>query len=397
MTGLSHCVVCDASYVRPVWSVERAPLYPFRPVERIGSDFGFGKLAIVECDRCGHLYNAAFDAGGADDLYASFVLTNQPVSPSMLKAVEMVAEIILRHAKPRPSVLEIGGGGGALSLQLASHAREVHLVEPSRAVTPARFADTGVTLHNTMFPAATLGRQTFDVVACRQVIEHVPEPALFLAALRNQLSEDGLVYLELPSAEYIRQHRSIVDFHYPHVHYYRRCEMTALLLRAGFAVVDVIDIKNGHDMAFLLAASSPSDAASMPRPPGDGLSDALMDGYRRGARRLADMAAPVALYGANAYSQALLGLYPDVTIFGGIFDDTPSYAAKSAYGPHTDLPIELPTAEKLRRYTAILITAYLHDQPIAEKIRAMGFSGPIHTVRSNPAIKPSTIVSSLFQ
>ena len=397
MTGLSHCVLCGAASSRPVWTVDKAPLYPFRPAERVGSDFGFGKLAIVECDRCGHLYNAAFDAGGADDLYSSFVLTNQPVSPSMLKAVETVAETILRHAKPRPSVLEIGGGGGALSLQLARDASEVHLVEPSRAVTPDRFAGTGVTLHNTMFPAASLGRRKFDIVACRQVIEHVPEPAPFLAALRAQLSDDGLAYLELPSAEYIRQHRSIVDFHYPHVHYYRRSEMTALLLRAGFTVLEIIDIKDGHDMAFLLGASTPSDGASLPLSPDDGLSDALMTDRRRGAERLAGMAAPIALYGANAYSQALLGLYPDVRIFGGIFDDTPSYATKSAYGPHIDLAIEQPSAEKLRRYAAILVTAYLHDRPIAEKIRTMGYSGPIYTVRANSAIEQPAMVSSLFQ
>ena len=84
-------------------------------------------------------------------------------------------------------------------------------------------------------------------------------------------------------------------------------------------------------------------------------------------------------------------------IFGGIFDDTPSYAARIAYGPRIDLPIEQPNAEKLPRCAAILITAYLHDQPIAAKIRAMGFSGPIHTVRSDHAINPSTIVASLFQ
>jgi hypothetical protein len=173
--------------------------------------------------------------------------------------------------------------------------------------------------------------------------------------------------------------------------------MNVLLLRAGFAILDVIDIKDGHDVAFLLAASSPSNTAAMPRPPGDALSDTLMDGYRRGAQRLAEMAAPVALYGANAYSQALLGLYPDVPIFGGIFDDTPSYAAQSAYGPRTDLLIAQPKAQELHRYAAIVITAYLHDQPIAEKIRAMGFAGPIHTVRSNHAINQPALASSLFQ
>lgn len=390
MTGLAHCVVCGAVEARPVWSVDNAPLYPFRPADKANSRFGFGKLAIVACAQCGHLYNSAFDTGGADELYSSFVLTNEPVSPSMLRAVESVAETILRRASARPSVLEVGGGGGALSLALAPHAREVHLVEPSRAVTAERFAGTHVQFHNGMFPAASLGARTFDVIACRQVIEHVPDPAPFLTALRARMKDDGLAYLELPSAEYVVERPSIVDLHYPHVHYYRRGEMTALLQRAGFAVRDVIDVKDGHDVAFLLGAASRSTASPVLTIPEDGLSAALALAHRRGEQRLAAMAGAIALYGANAYSQALLGLYPDVASFAGMFDDTPSYAGKSAYGAHIDLPVERPSPKRLKDFAAVLITAYLHDRPIAEKVRAMGFAGPILTVRADaPAGIPS--------
>jgi len=390
MTGLAHCVVCEAAEARPVWSVDGAPLYPFRPADKTKSRFGFGRLAIVACIRCGHLYNAAFDTGGADELYSSFVLTNEPVSPSMLRAVESVAETILRHAPARPSVLEVGGGGGALSLALAPHAREVHLVEPSRAVTAERFAGTQVQFHNSMFPAASIGERKFDVIACRQVIEHVPDPAPFLAALRARMNDSGLAYLELPSAEYVVERPSIVDFHYPHVHYYRRSEMTSLLQRAGFVIHDILDVKDGHDVAFVLGAATAEASPAVPTMPHDGLDNSLAAAYRRGQQRLAAMPGPVALYGANAYSQALLGLYPDVTIFGGMFDDTPSYAGKNAYGARIDLPVERPSPERLKDFAAVLITAYLHDRPIAEKVRATGFAGPILTVRADaPAGIPS--------
>ncbi|MES1148005.1 MAG: class I SAM-dependent methyltransferase [Bradyrhizobium guangdongense] len=384
MTGLAHCVVCGAVEARPVWSVDNAPLYPFRPADKAKSRFGFGKLAIVACAQCGHLYNSAFDTGGADELYSSFVLTNEPVSPSMLRAVESVAETILRHASARPSVLEVGGGGGALSLTLAPHAREVHLVEPSRAVTAERFAGTQVQFHNGMFPAAALGERKFDVIACRQVIEHVPDPAPFLTALRARMKDDGLAYLELPSAEYVVDRPSIVDLHYPHVHYYRRSEMTALLQCAGFVVRDIIDVKDGHDVAFLLGAAPRNTASPALTMREDGLSAALASAHSRGGKRLAAMAGAIALYGANAYSQALLGLYPDVTSLAGMFDDTPSYAGKSAYGAHIDLPVERPSPERLKDFAAVLITAYLHDRPIADKVRAMGFAGPILTVRADP-------------
>src|SRR5262249_5615621 len=100
----AYCVVCGAQGARPVWSVDRAPIHPWRPAQ--GDRFAgrFGTLSIVECDGCGHLYNAAFDPMRVHDLYAAFVLTNEPVSPGMIEAVAGVAEIILRHAKPHPTV-----------------------------------------------------------------------------------------------------------------------------------------------------------------------------------------------------------------------------------------------------------------------------------------------------
>ncbi len=117
----------------------------------------FCRLEIVQCGGCGHIYNAGFDLDGADDLYGAFVLTNTPVSKSMVASVKDTADISLRQAMENPVVLEIGGGAGALSLALSERAQEVHLVEPSKALSADRFACTRVTYHRSRYPNAALG------------------------------------------------------------------------------------------------------------------------------------------------------------------------------------------------------------------------------------------------
>jgi 2-polyprenyl-3-methyl-5-hydroxy-6-metoxy-1,4-benzoquinol methylase len=360
-----------------------------------GRDTGFGPLHIVSCEACGHLYNAAFDPRAVEDLYRAFVLTNVPVGGSMAEAIESTAEFILARARPNPAVLEIGGGGGALALRLSSQAHEMHLVEPSRALTADRFTGTNVTFHQAMFPLRALESRVFDVIVCRQVLEHVPEPEPFLRALRSQLNDEGFAYIEMPSAEYICDNASVVDFHYPHVHYYRRPHLETLFARAKFDVVDVVAIKNGHDVGFVLAPTRAKPIAPAPRAGGAQLSARLAERRHAGRKRLKAMNGTVALYGANAYSQALLGLYPDLPV-AAMFDDTPTYEGQFAYGPQTDIRISVPSADALRSVDTVVITAYLHDQAISQKLRAQGYAGPIFTVRSEPELGAAEINAGLF-
>jgi 2-polyprenyl-3-methyl-5-hydroxy-6-metoxy-1,4-benzoquinol methylase len=393
---LTRCVICGGSGSTPIWTVEKTPIHPFRPPAAAGTSAGFGRLDIVQCDRCGHLYNAAFDPSGANDLYGAFVLTNVPVSQSMVKAVEGTAETILRHAKSKPSVLEVGGGGGGLSVLLAQQGCSVDLVEPSKALSPDRFAGTGVTFHQSMFPTPSLAGRMFDVAICRQVLEHIPDPEPFLRALRAQVQADGIAYIELPSAEYIYSTRSIVDFHYPHVHFYTRPHLEALFTRSGFESVDVIDVKDGHDVAFLLRPVKPGNGAIPRKTDGASFARELSERRAHGGERIAEIKGSIALYGANAYSQALLGVYPTFTNFTAMFDDTPMYNGQKAYGPSHDITITPPSADLIRKVDAVIVTAYLHDLVISRKVRQLGFNGPIYTVRSDKQAGQGEVPPSLF-
>jgi SAM-dependent methyltransferase len=396
-TARYSCIICGSVDAVTVLSVTRSPMHAVRSAGLAGSEDGFGRLDIVACSRCGHLSNRAFDTDAADELYGALVLTNEPVSPGMIAAVDETAALIMRRLKQSPAVLEVGGGGGALSLALARRSACVELVEPSRALSAEHFDGTNVTLHRAMFPAPAIAGRRFDAVVCRQVIEHVPEPGPFLSALRASLTDEGTAYLELPSADDILRRDSIVDFHYPHVHYYRRAEMELLLRRAGFIVEDAFDIKKGHDVGFLLRATGVREVGTClsPEISPDRLSARFAAHRAQGAQRLAAITGPIALYGANAYAQALLGLYQESTPFAAMLDDTTSYAGRCIYGPAGEIKIEPPRSERLAGIAAVVIAAYLHDAEIERKVSGMDFRGPVYTLRA-PGPEGPGALTSLF-
>ena len=244
----------------------------------------------------------------------AFVLTNTPVSEDMLDNVRNTATNILAFAVSNPVIIEVGGGAGELSMALAEYAQEVHCVEPSRALSADHFHGTRVIYHRGMYPNDTLAGRKFDVVVYRQVTEHVPLSTSFLLALRNAVKETGSSYIEFPQLEYIQGNCSIVDFHYPHVHYYCKLHIEFLFKKAGFEVVNAVSLKGGHDVGYILRSvpTSLADTIDINFEQNTMVRFAAELQVRR-ARRSVKMHAlrgRTALYGVNAYSYALVGLIP---------------------------------------------------------------------------------------
>ncbi|HSQ58675.1 MAG TPA: class I SAM-dependent methyltransferase, partial [Gemmata sp.] len=87
-----------------------------------------------------------------------------------------------------------------------------------------------------------------DVVVCRHVIEHVPEPLELLRTVRAAVGESGKtrVFFETPCVEWILRHRVPWDFFYEHCSLFTAASLALAMKRAGFAVSTVRHVFGGQ-------------------------------------------------------------------------------------------------------------------------------------------------------
>ena len=116
------------------------------------------------------------------------------------KRFSFLTEVI---GEVRPaSVLDVGCGTGVnLTYPLAKHFPDVRFLGIYSDTVSIEFARNHDTLSNLSFlePSELVDGLKFDLIVCSEVIEHVEDPAAFLASLVDRLSERGKIVVTVPN------------------------------------------------------------------------------------------------------------------------------------------------------------------------------------------------------
>src|SRR5882762_3054997 len=250
MTKVTPCPVCNAPGAREFLRRSHVPVHQNLVIASHEEAVRMtrGELALAVCPACGFVFNSEFDASKL--AYGADYDNTQSHSPYFGKYLTELAEHLVQERNVRNSrIVEVGCGTGAF-LRL--------LVENST------FGNTGVGFDPSYIGEASdlRGRIRFerrfydetctsvlaDVVICRHVIEHVPQPRELLSTVRRSLqcANSPRIYFETPCVEWILRNRVIWDLFYEHCSLFTSASLRVAFERSGFRVRDIRHVFGGQ-------------------------------------------------------------------------------------------------------------------------------------------------------
>ncbi len=226
------CPLCGAaelhvSVIRPHLPVFQNVVYPTRD---LAMDAPSARLALGTCSSCGFSYNAAFDSSQV----TYDVNYDNHVESAVFRAYyhEVARMLINRFRLIDGTVYDIGCGKGEFLRILCALAPGLRGIGIDPSCTPC--IEGNFELRRATFETSDIVGDA-RLVILRHVLEHIDQPAIFLAGLRTAMP-DAPLYVEVPDLDWILENRAFWDFCYEHCNYFTPGTLASAMHGAGFQV-----------------------------------------------------------------------------------------------------------------------------------------------------------------
>lgn len=183
----------DRNDVQSIQLVERA-ICPLCGASGRESHIPFPDIPVVRCSSCGFMYSERLMGGDSlseyyrkgfgSDRHRQGQYINARINAWAIEHLVSVSEIY--------SFLDVGAGYGFLLQQMTTR-RGIHSVGVELSEQEARYGQEqlGVDIRNGTLEKSGLLKDFFDLVACFEVIEHIPDPSAFLDELLSYVKVGG--------------------------------------------------------------------------------------------------------------------------------------------------------------------------------------------------------------
>lgn len=304
------CPVCNSNSLRDFLFRERVPVHQnlLMRDQEAAINIPRGDLDLVACEDCGFIFNRAFNPQKI--MYGEDYENTQACSPSFNEYLDGLVRHMIEEQNVRDChVVEVGCGNGLFLRKLVAYdgaGNRGHGFDPSYRGAESEL--DGRLEFSARYYDSECADVPADVIVCRHVIEHVPQPLPMLEAIKKALarSPKARIFFETPCVEWILANLVVWDFFYEHCSYFSAASLATAFQAAGFEVQSVEHVFEGQYL--WLEATLPETAPRVEKKPGTVVAQAqnfarlersLKEDWRRKIRERA-AEEKIALWGAGA-------------------------------------------------------------------------------------------------
>jgi ubiquinone/menaquinone biosynthesis C-methylase UbiE len=225
-----------------------------------------GDLRMTFCSDCGFVYNAAFEPKLMK--YSSDYNNTQEASGHFLDHLKTMKKRMIKAGVTNSAIVEVGCGKGYF---LETLIEDLNLNNQAIGFDPSYEGDLikydGRLRFIKHYFDSKCEQLKADSLVCRHVIEHVPEPLLFLKEIKAALngSKDCRLFFETPCVDWIFKTKTIWDFFYEHCSLFNTQSLAFLFRKAGYQVTNIESVFS--DQYLWLEAKNDSSFEMKPEEP----------------------------------------------------------------------------------------------------------------------------------
>ncbi|MGB5748258.1 MAG: class I SAM-dependent methyltransferase [Desulfobacterales bacterium] len=245
------CPVCNSTVSTKLIQIQEVPVFCNMLWDRREKALkaARGDIDLVFCHTCAHVYNAAFDASRMQ--YNPQYETALDYSPTFQKYTRKLAQrLASTYQLQGKKIIEVGCGKGEFLRLLADIGQNRCLgFDPSYN---SRQADTE-TLNSPIsiiqdYYSEQYADHRADFVVCRQVLEHIREPAPFLKMIHSGAlgHDDAVIFVEVPNAMFTLRQLGIWDLIYEHCSYFTALSLKRLFVETGLNPINIEETYGGQ-------------------------------------------------------------------------------------------------------------------------------------------------------
>ena len=244
------CPICESNSLDEFLLREQVPVHQnlLMRDEESAVSIPRGDLSLVVCEGCGFVFNRAFDPRKI--MYGADYENAQACSPSFNEYLDgLVRHLVSERGVRDCHVVEVGCGNGLFLRRLVTYegaGNRGHGFDPSYTGSPSEL--DGRLKFATRYYDSECADVPADVVVCRHVIEHVPQPLELLRDIKKALARapQARIFFETPCVEWILRNEVIWDFFYEHCSYFTAESLTTAFQIVGFEVESVRHVFGGQ-------------------------------------------------------------------------------------------------------------------------------------------------------